>query len=109
MIESAVINLFTDGIGSIAYGALRPVCFLAIAIAVYRAPLLTIGKWPMILGSLGNFTASVAFLFANAEMIARDSFPVEYAELAATPALVLFTFGFIACLIRLAGLRFGHV
>ena len=109
-------QLVTEGIGSVLYGLLRPVCFLAIAAAVFAAPGIRTGRWAMICGALGSAVASIIFLFVHASIVfyddgrlfGHDGIISNFAELLSTPAIVLFTLGFVASIIEIAGLKFGR-
>ena len=97
----------TDGIGSVLFGVLRPVCWLLLALMAYKATLLRRqSKWLMICGALGNFTAAVVFLFVNADFTV-PTFWSDYAQLVATPSTVAFTLGFAWAAVRLGGLQIG--
>jgi hypothetical protein len=108
MILSTIASLggVTEGIGSILFGLLRPVCWLALAVMAYRATLLSpCSKRLMVVGAIGNFTAAVVFLFVNAGF--NTGFWSDYAQLVATPSTVAFTLGFAMEAIKLGGLRVG--
>ena len=103
----ASLSAITEGIGSVLFGILRPVCWLLLALMAYKATLLSSqSKWLMVCGALGNFTAAVVFLFVNADFPVSE-FWSDYAQLAATPATVMFTLGFAWSAVRLGGLQMG--
>jgi hypothetical protein len=103
----ASLNGITDGIGSMIFGLLRPVCWLLLALMSHKATLLSpASKHLMTAGALGNFTAAVVFLFVNAGFPVSE-FWSDYAQLAATPATVMFTLGFAWSAVRLGGLQVG--
>ena len=103
----ATLGGVTEGIGSVLFGLLRPFCWLALAVMAYRATLLSpCSKRLMVIGALGNFTASIVFLFVNADF-AVPGFWSDYAQLVATPSTVAFTLGFAMEAIKLGGLKVG--
>jgi hypothetical protein len=104
----ASLDGLTEGIGSLLFGLLRPVCWLLLAWMTYRATLLSAAsKRLMIPGALGNFTAAVVFLFVNAGFEV-SAFWADYAQLVATPSTVAFTLGFAWSAVRLGGLQVGR-
>jgi uncharacterized membrane protein YGL010W len=104
----ASLDGLTEGIGSLLFGLLRPVCWLLLAWMSYKATQLsTASKYLMVGGSLGNFTAAVVFLFVNATFEV-PAFWSDYAQLVATPATVAFTLGFFHAAVRLGGLQVGQ-
>ena len=103
----ANFSSITEGIGSVIFGLLRPVCWLILAYVACRSSLL--GRIPrrlMAVGALGNFTAAVVFLFVNAGF-AVPEFWSDYAQLVATPSTVAFALGFTAEAIKLGGFQVG--
>lgn len=96
-----------SGIGAVLYGLLRPATFLIIALVAYKTPNIHRGtRWLLVVGALGNFVTSLAFIFFGA----NEPVPVwlvDTAEIIAVPAQVMFTIGFAEAAIRLGGLEFG--
>lgn len=103
----ASMGAITEGIGSVLFGALRPLCWLFLAWIPYRSTLLSrASKRLMTAGALGNFTAAVVFLFVNAGFTVPE-FWSDYAQLVATPSTVAFALGFFHVAVRLGGLQIG--
>jgi len=107
----------TEGFEAAVYGAPRMVCFLVLAfVALWSSNISRLGGRTMAVGALLNASAALVFAFVNAGIyftpehtfLGPDGILVRYAELIATPALVIFTFGFCHEAIRLGGWKFGR-
>lgn len=102
--------VITSGLGSVLYGLLRVACWIIIGVVSHRASLIggTGGKL-LTVGCFANAVTASGFLLANAEISLFPGNPVvQAAEVMATPAMVMFTLGFVWESIRVAGLTIGE-
>jgi hypothetical protein len=98
----------TEGIPSVIYGLMRPISFAAIVLMAWKTPLISpCARRLMMLGAAGNFTTSIVFLFVNAGIPIHEFWP-DYAQLVATPSIVVFTLGLAWAAIGVGGLRWGN-